>query len=200
AERGRQAERAIEVARLAELLPERPAEALAQLRDISDGCLYLINQWELVASVLDEKNSLWPSQRSLAIHLLGTSPSCLFTSDDSMEITRAFLGCVMYPGSRLPYERAVPILEADRPDSMDKVEFRMRVEKMALSLPERSAAVATLKKRVAAEIGTLKKQLTRVRRGGGGGVADGVGGGGAPARPPRGSGYRPVAVLARELI
>jgi hypothetical protein len=119
--------RELETLRLIELLDTQPAAALVQLREISNGLTWLLEQTERLEDYLRYKTGLHPSDRLMALKIFGRRPQDLFIDQFILTFNlHAISGCHGDPSRLTPRELAC-ILQADRPRDVPEGEFERRL-------------------------------------------------------------------------
>jgi hypothetical protein len=139
-------------------IPTDPGRVIAALRNSVHGCNYLIDQWSLLLSTLDQRFTFEVSERRWVTQLLGFRPCDLFTQHMVFEIDRLYLGSLGGAGSFSPEEAANAFL-LDRPEDMSDDEFTRRLELMTLFLPTVEESQARLVKLIEATIDELNERI-----------------------------------------
>jgi len=151
----------LEVARLAERLPEDPQGVLFELRQTPAGIRHLLKEWTNLDQQLCQFMSLEPSQRVRAIYLMGRKPGELFDHEVLRDWCRSYLGAV-YGTIGLDAHTAHELLQDDRPDSIQPSEFLRRLEYLIESLPKVRQGHDALQKKVREMIAELNARLPEV--------------------------------------
>ncbi|MGH9551968.1 MAG: hypothetical protein ACRD3W_21460, partial [Terriglobales bacterium] len=152
-----------DVAALAERLPFDSASVVSQLKQTTEGCLYLIEQWEFVWQTLEVSKAIWRSQQHRCISLMGRQVTELFTSDDVQ------LWCFSYIAS-YPREGPTPIDLAlalklfgeYRPKQVTEEEFADQLGHWLEVLPPREKALAWLRSRIDQALNELYELADRL--------------------------------------
>jgi hypothetical protein len=139
-------------------IPTDPGRVIAALRTSVLGCKYLIDQWSLLLSSLDQRWTFEVSERRWVQQLLGFRPDELFTQHLVFEIDRLYLGSLGGTGSFSP-EAAANAFLLDRPEDMSEGEFARRLELMTLYLPTVEESQARLVKLIEATIDELNERI-----------------------------------------
>jgi hypothetical protein len=147
-----------EVRTLIPQIPSDPGRVIAALRKSVHGCQYLLDQFSLIISSLDQRATFEVSERRWVTQLLGFRPCDLFTQHMVFEIDRLYLGSLGGTGSFSPEEAANALL-LDRPEDMSDDEFTRRLELMTLYLPTVEESQARLVQLIEATMDELKERI-----------------------------------------
>jgi hypothetical protein len=139
-------------------IPTDPGRVIAALRTSVLGCKYLIDQWSLLLSSLDQRFTFEISERRWVQQLLGFRPCELFTQHLVFEIDRLYLGSLGGTGSFSP-EAAANLFLLDRPEDMSEGEFTRRLHLMTMFLPSIEESKARLVKLIEATIDELNERI-----------------------------------------
>jgi hypothetical protein len=147
-----------EVRTLIPQIPSDPGRVIAALRKSVHGCKYLLDQFALIISSLDQRVTFEVSERRWVTQLMGYRPCDLFTQHMVFEIDRLYLGSLGGTGSFSPEEAANAFL-LDRPEDMSDDEFTRRLELMTLYLPTAEESQARLVQLIEATMDELKERI-----------------------------------------
>jgi hypothetical protein len=147
-----------EVHTLKSQLPEEPARTVDALRQTSQGCFYLLNQWELIKEWLAVHNSFEFSQRRHVLALCGWRPADLFRDARILQFDRQYLTALHGPG-KLTAADAARIFIYDHLDDMGPEEFERRLESVVRDLPAAGEGRALLRKFVDERIAELTERI-----------------------------------------
>jgi hypothetical protein len=123
-----------EIRALLPQFPIDPGRVVQALRQTSQGCSYLLEQFSLMRSRLRTHSSFEVSQRREFLLICGRKPADLFRDPTVFELDRLYLGAISGPGSFTAAEAANALLH-DRPEEMTEEEFERRLEPMVQNLP-----------------------------------------------------------------
>jgi hypothetical protein len=149
---------AAQVHTLTSQLPEEPAPTIDALRQTSQGCVYLLNQWELMKQWLAVHNSFEFSQRRHVLALCGWRPTDLFRDARILRFDRDYVAALHGPG-KITAADAAEIFMNDRPEEMGPEEFERRLEALVRDLPAAGEGRARLRKLVAERIAELTERI-----------------------------------------
>jgi hypothetical protein len=147
-----------EVCTLIPQLPLAPGTVVPKLRSSSQGCAFLIQQFQLLQAWLATHSCFEVSQRRYFLQLLGRRPADLFVDPLVFEVDRLYLGAISGPGSFTAAGAANAFL-LDRPDDMSEGEFARRLEPMVQNLPPIAEGHARLVRLVDQTIAELTERV-----------------------------------------
>jgi hypothetical protein len=139
-------------------LATEPVISVSKLLNSTQGCAFLINQFQLLGKRLTTHTAFEVSQRAYAIHLAGFRPKDLFIDPRVMEINRCYFGALRGVGGFTAAIAASALMD-DRPEEMTLMEFERRLEPMVSNLPTIAEGHAQLKRFVANTIETLLERM-----------------------------------------
>jgi hypothetical protein len=151
-----------EVCTLIPQIAQSPGTIIPQLRATSQGCSFLLQQFQFLRERLATHHSFEVSQRRWALNLFARRPDHLFIDPHVYDLDRLYLGALGGPGS-FTADQAANALLLDRPDDMSDGEFSRRLEPMVENLPTIAEGHAGLIKLVDTAIAELTERVGLLR-------------------------------------
>jgi hypothetical protein len=143
-------------------IPQSPETVIPQLRATSQGCSFLLQQFQLLRERLATHGFFEVSQRRWCLNLFARRSDHLFIDPHVYDLDRLYLGAIGGVGSFTALQAANAFL-LDRPDDMSDGEFARRLEPMVENLPAIAEGQAGLIKLVDAAIAELTERVGLLR-------------------------------------
>jgi hypothetical protein len=157
-------QRAAHAARLGAVLttnpPEDPTALVEQLRKTTQGCQWMIAQWdELIAKLKQVPGRTFePNERRLGLYLLGKDPTQVFTDGVTTAWDTAHLG-VHLNHLRTDLERVFKVLAHDKPPVMPDSTFERQVKALIPTIPDRAEGMARMLAMASAAVAELTDRV-----------------------------------------
>jgi hypothetical protein len=156
AECGEQEARDRRVLALARKFVDNPGDTVTRLRETSEGCLWLINQWTIISNRLETSNLILHNDCLRAIRLLGKTPSELLHDTDVEDWIWMYMA--HFPRDKetmIDIEHARKLFDELRPVDVTVEEYDLRLRHWLSRLPAREFALAFMRQTVADALAEL---------------------------------------------
>ena len=152
-----------EVERLATELADEPAGTLRQLRKTPAGCLFCLEQYEILQTHLATHAGLLGTQRHRALHLVGKRMTDVLAGDPLARRWYSALIGASFGNQGDTLDVIAKSLGNRPPEGMTTSEFQIHVKELAAQVPTQAEGSTRLRAYLAEAIAALREHLSFVQ-------------------------------------